>query len=112
MANYIFYTYEGYTFSPDNTRVSNAQILGAANGKNVNDAMTKLIKSNPWIEEKGFDREKIKHYKIIDNQIANNLKTLIDYMWDDEQNHFEEYDEVKPKDHIYLKLKKLKRFVD
>ena len=32
-------------------------------------------------------------------------------MWIDEQKHFEEYDDKKPIDHIYHKLKKAKSIV-
>lgn len=108
MANYIFYTDEGFTISPNNTKLNNLQILGTANGKNPNSAITNLIKNNPWITESAFNKEKIKHHKILKKQAENNLKFVIDYMWNDEQKHFEEYDDEKPKDHIYLKLEKLK----
>lgn len=111
MANYIFYTNEGFTNSPTNKRLGNLQILGAENGKNLNYALTNLLKNNPWIEESGFNKEKIMHHKILNKQAENNLQLIVDYMWNDEQKHFEEYDEEKPKDHIYLKLKKFKNLL-
>jgi len=111
MANYVFYTDEGFTMSPNNTKLDNLQVLGAANGSSLEGALTNLIENNPWINESGFNKEKIKHHKILNKQDENNLKSILEYMWDDEQTHFEEFDDEKPKDHIYLKLKKLTKLL-
>lgn len=38
------------------------------------------------------------------------INEIIDYLYEDEKKHFEELDE--PKDHIYLKLEKLRILID
>ena len=62
MTQFIFYTFEGYTLSPNNTDIENLQILGVESGLNQNDALEKLLASNKWIEESGFSKEEIKNY--------------------------------------------------
>lgn len=111
MAKYIFYTNEGFTVSPNNTKLKNFQILGFVNGKSLRIATLSLLKNNPWIAESGFNVEKLNHYKIINKQDENNLKSIVEYMWSDEQKHFEEYDDKKSINHIYHKLKKAKGLV-
>lgn len=55
MNEYIIYTTEGYTISPnENVEVENCQLLGCAFGKNAAEAQDNLIKENPWITEAGF----------------------------------------------------------
>ena len=55
MHEYIFYTFEGYTESRTGEEVENCQVLGYAMGADVRSAKAELLRSNPWIEEKGFD---------------------------------------------------------
>ena len=65
MAKFIFYTFEGYTISPNGTDVENLQIIGIENGLNPINALEKLLKDNKWIDESGFSRDKIKNYEIV-----------------------------------------------
>lgn len=39
-------------------------------------------------------------------------KQIINYLYKDEEKHYEEFDKDKPKDHIFLKLKELKQLLD
>lgn len=55
MTEYIFYTTEGFTQAPDGEDIENCQLLGRAYGKDKHDALSNLLKDNPWIEERGFD---------------------------------------------------------
>ena len=57
MAEYIFYTTEGFTQDPKGDDVENCQLIGRAFGNNENEAKNNLLKENPWIEEHGFDKE-------------------------------------------------------
>ena len=57
MAEYIFYTTEGFTQAPEGDDVENCQLVGRAFGDNENEAKNNLLKENPWIEEHGFDEE-------------------------------------------------------
>lgn len=59
MLNYVFYTGEGRTFSPSMNEVENLQILGFAHGESENEALSELLKENPWILEQGFTTEAI-----------------------------------------------------
>ena len=55
MAEYIFYTTEGYTQAPDGEGIENCQLLGRAYGKDRREALDNLLMDNPWITERGFD---------------------------------------------------------
>ena len=58
MNEYIFYTCEGYTYPPiEDMEVENCQVLGCAEGNNVDEAIHNLLKENPWITECGFNIE-------------------------------------------------------
>ena len=55
MTEYIFYTTEGFTQAPDGNDIENCQLLGRAYGKDKHDALSNLLKENPWITERGFE---------------------------------------------------------
>lgn len=55
MPEYIFYTTEGFTQTPDGSEVENCQVLGTASGKSREEAKRNLLNENPWIEQKGFN---------------------------------------------------------
>lgn len=57
MAEYIFYSTEGFTQDPAGDVVENCQLIGRAFGNNKNEAKNNLLKENPWIDEHGFDEE-------------------------------------------------------
>lgn len=54
MAEFIFYTTEGYTQAPNGNDIENCQMLGIAKGKDKVEAKDNLLKENPWIIEAGF----------------------------------------------------------
>lgn len=56
---FIFLTDEGLTYSPNGEDVENYQLLGTECGINEKQALTTLLKENPWIKESGFKRSKI-----------------------------------------------------
>lgn len=70
MAEYIFYTTEGFTQAPDGEDIENCQLLGRAYGKDEHDALSNLLKENPWIKERGF-----KTYEAICKELAPTTKT-------------------------------------
>ncbi len=90
MNEYIFYTSEGFTQSPDGTACENMQILGFEKGRTFEEAKSNLLKNNPWILEYGFSEDEIKTNHIIDKPTIENIKIVIDYLWKDEEKHFEE----------------------
>ena len=55
MADFIFYTAEGFTQAPNGNDIENCQVLGIAKGKDKVEAKDNLLKDNPWIIEAGFD---------------------------------------------------------
>ena len=55
MTEYIFYTTEGFTQAPDGNDIENCQLLGRAYGKDKHDALSNLLKENPWIKERDFE---------------------------------------------------------
>lgn len=56
MNEYIFYTCEGYTYPPiEGKEVENCQVIGIAEGQNINEAELTLLDNNSWIVECGFD---------------------------------------------------------
>ena len=40
-------------------------------------------------------------------ELKNNIKEVVEYLWKDEKRHYQESE--KPKDHIFLKLKAIKK---
>ena len=64
MAEYIFYTAEGFTQAPNGNEIENCQLLGKAYGDNTNQALDNLLKENPWIEEHSYDPHKISCLKL------------------------------------------------
>lgn len=67
MNKYIILTAEGCTIAPnENYEVENLQVLGIVEKvKNENEAITKLLKENKWINDAGFDIEKFITYQIL-----------------------------------------------
>ena len=41
----------------------------------------------------------------------NLIAELVDYLYNDEKKHYEEFDDEKPTDHIFLKLEKIKELI-
>ena len=39
------------------------------------------------------------------------ISEIVNYLYQDEKRHYEEYDENKPSDHIFLKLEKIKELI-
>ncbi|MDR1895886.1 MAG: hypothetical protein LBR10_03755 [Prevotellaceae bacterium] len=107
MALFIFYTDEGYTISPNDSEMKNSQIIGIENGSTQEEALTNLYRDGIWIEKAGFSKDKLKCHAIFNPNYVENLRKVIDYLWKDEEKHFEE--NGCPNDHIFLILKSLKQ---
>ena len=107
MNEYIFYTTEGQTYAPnDSIEVENCQLLGTANGSNESEAQENLLNENPWITEAGFDPAEFLVRQILTNEQRNDINMLVDYLWADEERHFEESEDKD--NHIFNVLKRLK----
>lgn len=107
MNEYIIYTTEGHTTAPnENLEVENCQILGRARGNNPNEAKDNLQKDNPWIAEAGFDSSEFVVVQLLSDEERIAIKEVLDYLWDDEERHYEESE--KPANHIFSVLKRLK----
>ena len=112
MNTYIFYTTEGYTETPRLEEIENLQILGEAIGENEEQALERLLQETPWIIEKGYEVGEIISKQILDDTLRANIQTVIDYLWVDEERHYEEStidDECE--DHIFLVLKALRNAI-
>lgn len=106
MNEYIFYTAEGYTNAPnDSYEVENCQVLGTAKGKNKSEAQENLLKENPWIAEAGFDPAEFFIRQTLTEEQRNDIKMLVDYLWTDEERHFEESEDKE--NHIFSLLMRL-----
>ena len=117
MNEYIFYTTEGHTNAPnDSVEVENCQMLGMAHGSNREEAMDNLLQENEWIEYAGFSCDKIICKQLITKKQISDIKTVIDYLWADEERHYEKClgaDEIKDaKYHVFHYLKHLKAMVN
>lgn len=66
MKRYLFYSMEGSEYAPDGSEVENCQILGSVEASAPQSGLKKLLKENPWIEEKGYSADKIKWKITID----------------------------------------------
>ena len=59
MKEFLFYTCEGFTYSPNDDEVENMKILGFEKADTYDEAYDLLLKNNDWIIETGFNKEKI-----------------------------------------------------
>lgn len=59
MKSYIFLTTEGYTYQPNSESIEpdieNCQVVGFAEGMNMDDAFEKLIQENRYLLKTTFD---------------------------------------------------------
>ncbi len=108
MKRYIFYTPDGYTESPTNQPVENLQVLGQASGHNMGDALNSLLKNNQWITKNGFNENCIIGEQLLDESLKNNIKKIVEYLWTEEEKH---YEENQCSNHIFLILKQLKQMI-
>ena len=92
--------------SSSNEEVENCQLLGTAHGKSQNEALQNLLSENPWIEERGFTPNGVFARQLLPEEAKHNITVLLDYLWHDEERHYEESE--CPPDHIFLVMKKLK----
>ena len=107
MKEYIIFTTEGQTIAPnEDVEVENCQVLGRARGNNPEEAKDNLLKENPWIAEAGFSRSEFIVEQLITDEERIAIKEVLDYLWDDEERHYEE--SGKPDNHIFPVLKHLK----
>lgn len=107
MNEFMIYTSEGFTKSPENIEIENYQLLGKMIAEDEKQAKNLLKKNNPWIEEIGFDIDKAFVQQVFTPENQQDLKTLLDYMWKDEEKNFEECNYSK--EHIFRIMLKLKR---
>ena len=107
MNEYIIFTTEGHTIAPnENIEVENCQMLGRVRGNNPKEAKDNLLKENPWITEAGFDSSEFIVEQLLSDDEREAIKEVLDYLWDDEERHYEE--SGKPDNHIFPVLKRLK----
>lgn len=104
---YIFYTTEGYTDAPNGSiEVENCQILGMVRGDNEKEAQEHLLNDNPWITEAGFTPSEFFVRQILTNEQRYDIKLLVDYLWAEEERHFEESEDKE--NPIFNVVKRLK----
>ena len=110
MNEYIFYTCEGYTYPPkENKEVENCQVIGRAWDNNEQQAKKNLIKTQPWIEECGFDSNEFICKQLLTEDNKGDIKIVVEYLLQDEYKHFQE--EGEPENHIYRTLLRLKEII-
>ena len=111
MNGYVFYTFEGSTESPTGKECENIQLLGFEYGKNKTAAKDELIATREWIKELDFDTEEIEAKQLLTEENKKDIKTLVDYLWKDEEKHFEETGSSDKENHIFSVLRRLKELV-
>lgn len=114
MNEYMFYTTEGFSQSPVETDCENLQILGFEKAENLETAKKHLLVNNDWILKYVFDAEKILSKKILTEENEASIKTVVDYLWKDEERNYEEClaTDEKVENHIFEHLRKLKGVLD
>lgn len=78
MNNYMFYTSEGNTLSPNGDDIENLQILGFEEASDSNKALKLLLKNNSWIIETGFSISEIQTKQILANDVKEVISDLFD----------------------------------
>ncbi len=76
MNEYIFYTVEGFSQSPNGNELENFQILGFEIGKNEKLALKSLLQNNSWIKEEGFSIGEIRYNQIINTDTRRTVSNL------------------------------------
>lgn len=107
MNEYLIFTTEGFTESPDNIEVENCQLLGRVTAESKDYAKRNLKKEHAWLEEIGFDVDDVIVEQVFTKENKKDLKQLLDYLWKDEEKHFEESN--YPQDHIFRTILKLRQ---
>ena len=109
MNEYMFYTAEGFSQSPNETDCENLQILGFEKAESLEIAKEQLLENNDWIFQYGFNAEEILSKKILTEETEASIKTVVDYLWKDEERHYEEClaTDGKVENHIFNHLRKL-----
>ncbi len=110
MNEYMFYTAEGFSQSPNETDCENLQILGFEKAESLEIAKKQLLENNDWILKYGFNADKILSKKILTEKTEASIKTVVDYLWNDEEKNYEEClaTDGKVENHIFNSLKNLK----
>lgn len=109
MNEYIFYTIEGNTISPNESKeVDNCQVIGISEGNNPNDALSNLLDSNKWIIPAGFNAELFICRQLMTEQLKHDIISIVEYLWNDEKRHYEECDNTGKRNHIFHVLKRVK----
>lgn len=109
MNEYMFYTSEGFTESPNGKECENLQILGFEKAENMESSKRKFIENNKWILDYGFDAEKILSKKILTEEVIASIKTVVDYFWKSEEKNYTEClaADGNVENHIFNHLRKL-----
>jgi len=105
MNKYVFYIDDECNKSSKNNKCENIQFLGIEKGKSQFEAKQKLISE----KKLNFEESTIKSKQLFSEDNKKEIKTVIEYLWEDEKKHFEEND--CPSNHIFFILKKLKELV-
>lgn len=109
MNEYIVYTTEGYTSGPnENVDLENCQVLGIIEDLSEEGAINKLFEQNDWIHRAGFTVGNAIARPLLTTSLVEDIKMVIDYLWKDEHQHFQE--NHYPKDHIFRVLKRLQNY--
>ena len=107
MNEYIFYTAEGHTTAPnESVEVENCQIIGRAVGFTSDEAMKNLLRENRWILEADFTPKEFFVKQVLTDEQRNDIKSLVDYLWTDEERHVENSEGKE--NHISNIIKRLK----
>lgn len=86
------------------------QIVGFEKVENLEIAKKCLLANNDWISKHGFDTEKILSKRILTEESLASIKTVVDYIWEDEEKDYEEclVSGKNVDNHILKHLRKLK----
>lgn len=109
MNQYIFFTTEGTTYPPIKGKaVDNCQLLGRAYGQTAEEAISNLLKDNPWIEDSGFGGDCIIAEQILTEEQRKDIQYLIKYLSEDKVKSYEEWEFHK--EHVFKAIKRLNSF--
>lgn len=108
MNQYIFFTTEGTTYSPiESKEVDNCQLLGRAYGQTSEEAKSNLLKDNPWIEDSGFDSDCIIAEHVLTEELRKDIQTLVEYLHKDKDKYCEEWE--CSENHILKTIQRLEK---
>lgn len=109
--DYIIYTAEGYTQTPNGNETNNCQILDFVYNTNLmKTEVVELFLNNFPVKETELSKKEIKVINRIDEATKEAMYEIVKYLWETEERNYEESSEKDKTNHIFNYLRILAHY--